>query len=172
LGIDKEKLMTITSKKLLLFSFLFLLCFLSITTPDFISIQGIYPAWLILWLIPSSLEFGPIYGLFFGFCCGIFLDSMMVIEATNIPGLLLIGFFVGRLDQKSTPIELSLNFGLLAWISSFFLGISLLIQIYFNQDIYFGSQLNYWAFYSIFSQSIITALLAPIICSWIKILIK
>jgi hypothetical protein len=79
--------------------------------------------------------------------------------------LLLLGWWWGRLGRRAPPIQRSLNLGLLAWIGSVALGLSLILQILVLQGGELGPWLAGWGLKTTWSQSLITALLAPMLVS-------
>ncbi|RPF83541.1 hypothetical protein [Synechococcus sp. CC9616] len=138
---------------------------LSLATPSWFGVSGVGPAWAVLWLLPWSLVDGPVSGAFAGVSLGLVLDGLSLGGATQVPALLLLGWWWGRLGRRAPPIQRSLNLGLLAWIGSVALGLSLILQILVLQGGELGPWLAGWAWKTTWSQSLITALLAPMLVS-------
>tara|TARA_Y100001968_G_scaffold241450_1_gene225009 strand:- start:391 stop:897 length:507 start_codon:yes stop_codon:yes gene_type:complete len=141
--------------------------FLILASPAWMTLQGVAPCWPILWLLPWSLQFGPKAGLIAGLCLGLLGDAITLGGATQVLALTILGFWWGRIGKKGLPINLSLNLGLLAWIGTILFGLTVWMQLYIFHGIAFSSWFNAWAFHTLFSKAIITALLAPIISSWL-----
>ena len=138
---------------------------LTLATPSWFGVSGGGPAWAVLWLLPWSLVDGPVSGAFAGVSLGLVLDGLSLGEVTQVPALLLLGWWWGRLGRRAPPIQRSLNLGLLAWIGSVALGLSLILQILVLQGGELGPWLAGWAWQTTWSQSLITALLAPMLVS-------
>ena len=85
--------------------------------------------------------------------------------STQIPALMALGFWWGRLGRSGTRIEGIFNLGLLAWLGTVIVGLSLWIQIVLIQSE--GILYKDWGLSTLLAQTIVTALLAPIICSWL-----
>ena len=138
---------------------------LTLATPSWLGVSGVGPAWAVLWLLPWSLVDGPVSGAFAGVSLGLVLDGLSLGEVTQVPALLLLGWWWGRLGRRAPPIQRSLNLGLLAWIGSVALGLSMILQILVLQGGELGPWLAGWAWQTTWSQSLITALLAPMLVS-------
>ena len=140
--------------------------FLFLLSPNWLSLGGVGPYWDVLWLLPWSLNQGKNLGLFAGLCLGLLLDALTLNNATHIPALILLGYWWGWLGKQGKPIELSFNLGLLALLGSIICGASLWIQYSFLEVFTRSSWFHAWAFHTLLAQSIITGLLAPLVCSW------
>ncbi len=141
--------------------------FLALASPHWLTLKGVGPCWPIFWLLPWSLEFGPRYGMFAGLCLGLVLDGVSLGGASQVPALLLLGFWWGRIGKKGLPVDLSLNLGLFAWIGTIIFGLTIWMQFCFFQGNNFSAWFNSWALHTLFAQTIVTALMAPIVCSWL-----
>ena len=139
--------------------------FLTLLRPQWLAISGIGPNWAVLWLLPWALEKGTLSGAFAGFCLGLILDAIHIEGATQIPALILLGFWWGRLGTKGEPMQGIFNLGLLAWLGSAFVAISIWIQTFFLVQEKTVFHFHEWAFHTSLIQAIITSLLAPIVCS-------
>ena len=140
--------------------------FLSFSGFSVFNLSGVQPCWVVLWLLPWALEDGPISGAIAGLYMGLVLDGLSVGGASYIPSLIILGWFWGRIGRIGPAIEGSLNLGLLSWLGSVFLGLTLWFQFLFSQADAPVSWLYQWGWHSLFAESILTGLLAPIIVSW------
>ena len=113
---------------------------LTLATPSWLGASGVGPAWAVL-------------------------DGLSLGGVTRVPALLMLGWWWGRLGRRAPPIQRSLNLGLLAWIGSVALGLSLILQVLVLQRGELGPWLTGWAWRTTWSQSLITALLAPMLVS-------
>jgi hypothetical protein len=113
----------------------------------------------VLWLLPWALVDGPRSGAIAGLALGLVLDALHLGEATEVPVLLLLGWWWGRLGRLGAPIERSFSLGLLALLGSLALGGSLLLQFHVQ------GQWPQAGLHILLAQTLITALLAPMICS-------
>ena len=78
-----------------------------------------------------------------------------------MPALALLGWWWGRLGRRGVPIERSFSLGLLALLGTALLGASLLLQ----QHGLGALPLPLVGLHTLVAQSLITALLAPVLCS-------
>tara|TARA_Y100001933_G_scaffold4729_1_gene4383 strand:+ start:129 stop:659 length:531 start_codon:yes stop_codon:yes gene_type:complete len=142
----------------LLLSFL-LIPVMSLWNPIWFSVMEIQPYWPIFWLLPWSILNGPINGVLTGFIIGIILDSLNNDIYTQVPGLLICGFWFGQLGQLKRRYQ----YGLIASLGSLICGF-----LYFSQLIIFNHQNNpVWLFSfglkNIFGQVLLTGLFAPVL---------
>jgi hypothetical protein len=101
---------------------------LSLATPGWLQLDGIAPAWAVLWLLPWSLADGRLSGLALGLGLGLLVDALHPGPVTLVPGLMLLGWWWGRLGRRSPPIERSFSLALLALLGTAFLNLSLMAQ--------------------------------------------
>ena len=137
---------------------------LQMASPSLIKLDGVPPSWAILWLLPWSLVDGPLAGAIAGAAIGLVLDGLSLGDVSQVPALVLMGWWWGRLGRRGPPIQRSLNLGLLAWIGALVLGLSLWLQW-----LVLGSSdglTQSWALHTTLAQALITGLLAPLIGSW------
>ena len=132
---------------------------LTLLSPGWLSLDGVSPSWAVLWLLPWALVDGPWSGAYAGLALGLLLDGLHVGQITQLPALVLLGWWWGRLGRRGSPIERSFNLGLLAALGSLALGGSFLLQWQFQGVLPEGG-LQLLA-----AQALITALLAPLVCS-------
>ena len=137
---------------------------LQMSSPSWINLDGVPPSWAILWLLPWSLVDGPLAGAIAGAAIGLVLDGLSLGDVSQVPALVLMGWWWGRLGRRGPPIQRSLNLGLLAWIGALVLGLSLWLQW-----LVLGSSdglTQSWALHTTLAQALITGLLAPLVGSW------
>ena len=150
-------------KKIFFYKCLALLVpFLTLVSPTWISISGVGPRWAELWLLPWALEEGPVAGVFAGFCLGIVLDGINLDGSTQLPVLILLGYWWGCLGRKNKFSDRSFVLGFLILFGSFISGLSIWLQTIFQVD---GIFFNAWSFYTVLATSIVSALIAPLLCT-------
>ena len=151
------------------------ICFLPVlelTSPSWLKIAGIPPLWSVLFLLPIAIDSGPLIGGIIGFYFGLILDAMSLGGVSHLPVLIVLGLWWGRLGKKDGPIDLIFNLGLLAWIGAILFGLSLWVQNIFFHNLISYPLFHSWALFTLFAQSIITALMAPIFSSWCLLLLR
>ena len=155
------------NKYLSLISFLFLPVAIY-WYPSWLSLMGYQAYWPIFWLLPWALIHGPNKAMLFGFLLGFTLDTINVDLYTQIPGLMICGFWFGKIGSFSQFKNTPLQFGLIAAIGSLICGIIYFCQIVVLQLIG-NSPLLLFSFgvQNIFSQVFLTGLLAPVFCKWL-----
>ena len=137
---------------------------LQLVAPSWLVLDGVGPSWAMLWLLPWALVDGPVSGGIAGAALGLVLDGLSLGDSSQIPAFVLMGWWWGRLGRRGQPIQRSLNIGLLAWIGTLVLGLSLWLQL-----LMLGSSdalLQAWALHTTLAQALITGLLAPMVGSW------
>ncbi len=150
-------------KKRALYQFLGLLVpFMTLVSPTWLSISGVGPRWAELWLLPWALEEGPAAGLFGGFCLGIVLDGINLDGSTQLPALIFLGYWWGCLGRKRKYSNKSFILGSLIFSGSFLSGLSIWLQNSFQVN---GNFFNIWAFYTLLAGSIVSGLIAPLLCT-------
>tara|TARA_B100002051_G_scaffold272515_1_gene309425 strand:+ start:1507 stop:1959 length:453 start_codon:yes stop_codon:yes gene_type:complete len=138
---------------------------MTLATPAWFGIDGVGPAWAVLWLLPWALVDGPVSGAIGGLALGLVLDGLTVGGASQVPALLLLGWWWGRLGRRAPPIQRSFNLGLLAWIGSVSVGCSLIVQLLIDRGFVLDPWMRSWGWHTVWSQALITALLAPMLVS-------
>ncbi|MFQ6538558.1 hypothetical protein [Aphanothece stagnina] len=133
--------------------------FLVLASPGAVKLAGVPPSWAVLWLLPWALVDGPLSGAFAGLGLGLMLDALVLGEVTQIPALILLGWWWGRLGRKGPPIERSFSLGLLALLGTALVGATVLLQQLWR------GQLGEGALHTLCAQTLLTALLAPMLCS-------
>jgi len=134
---------------------------LTLASPALFKLGGVPPSWAVLWLLPWALVDGPVSGAVAGLALGLVLDGLHLGGASEVPALALLGWWWGRLGRRGLPIERSFSLGLLALLGTALLGASLLLQ----QHALGALPLPLAGLHTLVAQSLITALLAPVLCS-------
>ena len=137
---------------------------LQLASPAWLNLDGVPPSWAVLWLLPWSLVDGPLAGAISGAAIGLVLDGLSLGDVTQVPALVLMGWWWGRIGRRGSPIQRSLNLGLLAWIGSLILGLSVWIQWLLLGET--EGLMQSWALQTTLAQALITGLLAPLVGSW------
>jgi len=152
--------------KLSLLTFLFI-PLIYLWNPKFITLMGVQPHWSMFWLFPWASLYGSFYGFLTGLSLGIILDSLNNNLYTQIPGLVICGFFFGKLGKyKSNEIN-KLQYGLICALGSFICNALYLCQFILHQYSQNNIGLFTYGMKNTFAQVLITALLAPVICNWL-----
>ena len=160
-------------KKLFLISFILIPIFF-LWHPDWIGILGMQPYWPLFWLLPWSLIYGPINGLILGLFLALVLDAISPIgSSTQIPGLVLCGFWFGRIRQSPVNIMVRhFRYGLICSIGSFICGTSYFLQILIKNLLENNILLFQPNLMNIFAQVFLTGLFAPLFCSSLLKILK
>ena len=108
---------------------------LSIASPAWLAVDGVAPSWAVLWLLPWALVDGPVSGAMAGAALGLVLDGLSLDGGSQVPALLLMGWWWGRLGRRVVLIQRSLNLGLLAWLGALLLGLTLLVQLFLRPEL-------------------------------------
>ena len=142
--------------------------------PSWLSLMGHHAYWPIFWLLPMALIHGPFKSILIGFLLGFFLDTVNADSYTQIPGLMICGFWFGKVGSSNQLNNISpLQLGLTAAIGSFMCSV-----IYFSQMVIElllkNSPLLLFSYgvKNIFAQFFLTSLLAPVFCKWIYIMLS
>ena len=135
-----------------------------LVAPSWLVLDGVGPSWAMLWLLPWALVDGPVSGGIAGAALGLVLDGLSLGDSSQIPAFVLMGWWWGRLGRRGQPIQRSLNIGLLAWIGTLVLGLSLWLQLLMLESA--DALLQAWALHTTLAQALITGLLAPMVGSW------
>ena len=155
------------NKYLSLFPFL-ILPLVIFWNPSWFSLMGYQAYWPIIWLLPWALINGPFKSLLVGFLLGFALDTFNSDVYSQIPGLMICGFWFGKVGNLNQFSNSPLQFGLTAAMGNLLCGV-----IYFCQMIVKLLLENspLWLFsygvQNIFAQVFLTSLLAPVFCKWL-----
>ena len=141
-----------------LLSFL-LIPLLSLWNPIWFSVMGVQPYWPMFWLLPWSILNGPLNGLVVGLIIGIILDSINNDIYTQVPGLLICGFYFGRLGNLNNRYQ----YGLVASLGCLTCGLIYFLQIVVNNSQNNPDWLFSFGLKNIFGQILLTGLFAPVI---------
>jgi rod shape-determining protein MreD len=101
---------------------------LTLAAPAWLRLGGVPPAWAVLWLLPWALCEGPRSGVLAGMALGLLLDSLHPASASLLPGLVLLGWWWGRLARRARPVRGTLVLGLLALVGTLTLELTLVLQ--------------------------------------------
>tara|TARA_B000000557_G_scaffold205649_1_gene171233 strand:- start:104 stop:634 length:531 start_codon:yes stop_codon:yes gene_type:complete len=134
--------------------------------PNWLGFFGIQPYWPLFWLLPWSMINGSTNGIIFGLFLGLILDSLTLDSSfTQIPGLVLCGFWFGKIKIHSDILVEHFRYGLICSIGSFLCGILYFLQILFK-NFSDGSFLLFIPSVSnILAEVFLTGFFAPLICS-------
>ena len=153
------------TKKLYIRSFIFI-PIIFLWHPNWLGFLGIQPYWPLLWLLPWSMINGSINGLIFGFFLGLILDSLSLDSYfTQIPGLVLCGFWFGKIKPHNGVLVGHFRYGLICSFGSFLCGTLYFLQILFKN--FSGSNFLLFipSFQNILAEVFLTGFFAPLICS-------
>ena len=79
---------------------------ISLAAPSWLSLGGVLPSWAVLWLLPWALVDGPGSGVIAGAAMGLVLDGLSVGDASQVPALMLLGWWWGLLLGEGIEVEL------------------------------------------------------------------
>ena len=160
------------SKNLSFFSFIFI-PILYFWDPHWIGLMGVNPYWSLFWLLPWAIIHGPINGIITGLFLGITLDALSTENSfTEIPGLVLCGFWFGKIGEYKNGLIGHLRYGLVCCLGSLICSFLYYIQIIYNNFPEFSYIFLFSGTKNIFSQLIVTGLIAPLFCSLLFQLFK
>ena len=134
--------------------------------PNWLGFLGVQPYWPLFWLLPWSMINGSINGLIFGLFLGLILDSLSLdSNYTQIPGLIICGFWFGRIKSQCNILVGHFRYGLICSFGSFLCG-----TLYFLQIAFFNFSENAFLLFipsvqNILAEVFLTGFFAPLICS-------
>ena len=141
--------------------------------PNWLGFLGIQPYWPLLWLLPWSMINGSIRGIIFGLFLGLILDSLTQDSSfSQIPGLILCGFWFGRIKVHSDILLGHFRYGLICSLGSFLCGSLYFLQISFKHFSEGTFLLFIPSVQNILAEVFLTGLFAPLICSQLFRLLK
>ena len=154
--------------KVFIFLSILLVPLLTFVGSPWINIYGIPPCWIVLWMLPWSLKEGENAAIIAGLAFGLLFDGLSISIGSQMPILILLGFWWGRLGRQGSEIKQSFVLGFLAWFGTLLFGFSNWIQtiLFEPSELIF----NYWGLQTLLAQSFVTGLLAPLVCSWLLLL--
>ena len=153
------------TKKLSLICFIFI-PIIFLWHPSWLGFLGIQPYWPLFWLLPWSMINGSINGLIFGLFLGIILDSITLDSSfTQIPGLILCGFWFGKIKVHSDFFVGHFRYGLICSLGSFLCGTLYFLQIFLKNfsNSYFLMFIP--SVQNILAEVFLTGFFAPLFCS-------
>ena len=156
----------ITRRYLSLLTFLFI-PILSFWNPKFIALMGVQPHWPIFWLFPWASINGSFNGFLTGLSLGLVLDSLNNDFYTQIPGFIICGIIFGKLSSYKSKSINKLKYGLICSFGSLVCNSLYFLQVILHNLIDINISWVVYGVKTIFAQIFITAILAPIICSWL-----
>ena len=134
--------------------------------PNWLGFLGGQPYWPLIWLLPWSMINGSINGIIFGLFLGLILDSLtMNSNFTQIPGLIICGFWFGRIKMHSNILVGHFRYGLICSFGSFLCGSLYFFQIVFENLSENNFLLFIPSFQNILAEVFLTGFFAPLICS-------
>ena len=134
--------------------------------PSWLGFLGVQPYWPLFWLLPWSMINGSINGIIFGFFLGLILDSLTNnSNFTQIPGLILCGFWFGRIKLHSDVLVGHFRYGLICSLGSFLCGTIYFLQILVKNFSDSTFLLFISSIQNILSEVFLTGVFAPLICS-------
>ena len=153
------------SKKLSIISFIFI-PIIFLWHPNWLGFLGVQPYWPLFWLLPWSMINGSINGMIFGLFFGLILDSLTLdSNFTQIPGLILCGFWFGRIRLHDDILVGHFRFGLICSFASFLCGTLYFMQILFKNSSDSTFLLFIPSVQNILAEVFLTGFFAPLICS-------
>ena len=152
-------------RKLSIISFIFI-PIIFLWHPNWLGFLGVQPYWPLFWLLPWSMINGSINGLIYGLFLGIILDSLTLdSNFTQIPGLILCGFWFGRIKIHSNILVGHFRYGLICILGSFLCGTIYFLQILFKNLSDSSFFLFMPSIQNILAEVFLTGIYAPLICS-------
>lgn len=131
---------------------------LVLVAPAPLRLAGVAPSWAVLWLLPWALVDGPWSGGLAGLGLGLLLDGLHAGPLQSLPALVVLGGLWGWLGQ-AVRIRSTVSLALLALLGSLTLAGTLMLQ----QQVWRIDDPAAW--HTLLAQSLITGLLAPLLCS-------
>ncbi len=134
--------------------------------PNWLGFLGGQPYWPLFWLLPWSMINGSINGIIFGLFLGLILDSLTInSNFTQIPGLIICGFWFGRIKIHSDILVGHFRYGLICSFASFLCGTIYLLQILFKNFSDSSFLIFIPSLQNILAEVFLTGFFAPLICS-------
>ena len=156
----------LTKKRSIVFFFFVPIIFL--LHPNWLGFLGIQPYWPLFWLLPWSMINGSINGLIVGLFLGLILDSVTLDNSfTQIPGLILCGFWFGKVKKHNDHLVGHLRYGLICSFGSFLCGTLFFLQILFKNFSDTAFLLFTPSVQNILAEVFLTGFFAPLFCSQI-----
>lgn len=163
---------------------LLLVPLLALAAPSWLTLAGVPPCWPVLWLLPWALVDGRRSALLLAAVLGLLMDALHPGLVSWLPGLLLLAWWWGPLSTRLPPIERPFSLGLLALLGTVLLNGTLMLQwlalgwrfplskgtggpdpIELAQPGWTWQDLTTSGLHVLLAQTLLTALLAPLICT-------
>ena len=152
-------------KRLSIISFI-LIPIIFLWHPNWLGFLGIQPYWPLFWLLPWSMINGSINGIIFGLFLGLILDAVTLdSNFTQIPGLILCGFWFGRIKMHSDLLVGHFSYGLICAFGTFLCGILYFLQILSKNLSVHPILFLIPSVQNILTEVFLTGFFAPFICS-------
>ena len=151
-------------KKLPLFFFIFV-PIIFLWHPNWLGLLGVQPYWPLFWLLPWSIINGSMNGMIFGLFLGLILDSLTLNNFTQIPGLILCGFWFGRIRLHDDILVGHFRYGLICSFASVLCGTIYFMQILLKNFSDSTFLLFIPSVQNILAEVFLTGFFAPFICS-------
>lgn len=184
--------MEILRRQPLLAASLLLVPVVGLAAPSWLTLAGVPPCWPVLWLLPWALVDGRGSALLLALVLGLLMDSQHPGLVSWIPGLLLLARWWGPLRTRRPAIERPLSLGLLALGGTVLLNLTLMLQwlawgwrrplsgpdgaapdpALLAQAGWTWQDLTTAGVHLLVAQTLLTALLAPLVCSLLLLLWK
>ena len=141
--------------------------------PNWLGFLEIQPYWPLFWLLPWAMIHGSINGLILGLFLGLILDSVTLDNNfTQIPGLILCGFWFGRIKIHGDLLVGHFRYGLICLIGSFVCGFLYYLQILFSNFSNGTYLLFIPSFQNILAEIFLTGFWGPLTCSTLMRVLK
>ena len=146
--------------------FFFLVPIIFLWHPNWLGFIGTQPNWPLIWLLPWSILNGSKNGLISGLFLGLILDALTLdSNFTQIPGLVICGFFFGRVKLNGDFLVGHFKYGLICSLGSFLCGTLYFLQILFQNFSNSAFLLFIPSIQNILAEVFLTGFFAPLICS-------
>ena len=133
--------------------------------PSWLGLLGVQPYWPLFWLLPWSIINGSMNGMIFGLFLGLILDSLTLNNFTQIPGLILCGFWFGRIRLHDDILVGHFRYGLICSFASVLCGTIYFMQILLKNFSDSTFLLFIPSVQNILAEVFLTGFFAPFICS-------
>ncbi|MEB3334678.1 MAG: rod shape-determining protein MreD [Cyanobacteriota bacterium] len=164
---------------------------LALATPSWLTLAGVPPCWPVLWLLPWALVEGRRSALLTALMLALLMDALHSGPVSWIPGLLLLARWWGPLGARRPALERPFSLGLLALGGTALVNLTLMLQwLAWGWRVPRGEggvaldpgalaragwtwqDLTTTGVHVLFAQTLLTALLAPLVCSLLLLLCK
>lgn len=176
--------MELFNRQPLLATSLLLAPLLTLAAPPWLALAGVSPSWPVLWLLPWALADGRRSAALQAAVLGMLMDALHPGPVSWIPGLLLLAWWWGPLSTRRPAMEGPLSLGLLALMGTLVLDATLMVQwVAWSWRVpiarapggpdpaelalpgWTWQDLSTSGLHVLLAQTLLTALLAPLICT-------